>query len=381
MKILIPEHVWVGAMPKNRTCEITAWGTDATSKKRMLTVAHHVGGEQNCVKLANTPQTGFEIIRSMWKDTFLVRDPRGFDFVITAQMLTWFLKESTVVNGVIMAPCVYGRMSGALMLLNTQSRTHAQAVTFTQVNQSKESWRNVKPGNRIILRTGVTGTYMGKYHVLYHRIENNHDVSQAPLILTHNRLTLSNKWMHVILEDASHHSRKMHILQNPPLAKIMSQDQVPPAKAEAQVNHLLSTKGVYVNHYWWSTPLILAAEPLTQNQIQIQVTTQDTTPAGIQSWFLSPSQGNRHLSLHQFGRLASGEMAKISVSRTGASAYLVHEASFAQGEFRHIMKRGSSGTYYVDDSRRVVAAEVSELCDIHACLSTQLGNQIKIKLE
>ena len=376
MKILIPEHMWVGAQPKNITCEITAWGTDATSRKRMDTVATRVGGEQNCVKLENSPQVGFELVKSMWKDTHKVKDPRGFEFLINSHLLDELIKESTIVNGMVMSPCVYGRASGALMLLNTQGPTYAQAVRFTQVNQSKESWRNVKPGNQIMLRTGVAGTYMGKHHVLYKTHNQGKDRSITSQMLSMNKLAVSHKWMHVILEDAPPNvMRRMHILQNPPLAKIVNQSEITLAQAEAQVNHLMQTKGVHVNHSWWNKPMLVVAEPLELHQVSVQLNVTDSSATGVAAWFNQYGQGIRHKQLVSMGRLKSGELVSLTLSRnSGAQAQIMYESGFAQGEIRYVMKKGA-GPYDVDDTH------VKELCEAWVCVTTRLGNHVKVKFE
>lgn len=378
MKILIPNQLYVGAAPKHTIVSMTAWGTDSVSKKRMTSVATSAGGEQHCVTIDNTPQVGFQLIKSGWKDTWHIRDPRGFQFVIANNLLDTLIPTCVISQGMILNPCVYGSFKNTPMLLNTQSELYDQAALSTQVSQSKESWKKVKPGYDIVLRTGVKGKFMGKYHVISHMNHNTQDRDHKQL-LTQNKIQITPKPLHVIFTPGTHTKPQLLTLSNPALAQIALSQEISAAQAEADVNEYLITRAPHHMQNWWQTGLCVVTECVSRASLKFTQTPITQSAQEVSQWFTQ--HASSHMTPRTHARLHTGELVKLTSYRNNQwQAWVIHEPSLTQGELRYLMKTAQRGGYAVEDIRQLTVSQVSQIVDLHLTYVTQLGNQVHVTL-
>lgn len=254
-RILIPEKLYVG-LPKEKwgkpvpSAYLTAWGKDSGSKGRMNNVDKY---SDHTITLDNEPIYGFEIGGNTGKDEWRVNDPRGFAAIISAHNFYQLLNTCTVVNGVVVEPCVWARSNGNNVLLNTQSDVYSLSLQATQVSNSRETWRAVKPGYRITLNNGFQGVYLGKFHGLENHILRVN--SQTNFVASENKNFVIVKdqnikhWIRTI-------THEIHWLSSPKLARIDQQDEIPLADAELYLNNLLqdasSMQTAYNNYFFAS---------------------------------------------------------------------------------------------------------------------------------
>lgn len=242
-RILIPEKIYVGLPKKNwgkaiPNVSMTAWGTDSSSKRRMETVDN---SSIKSLTLDNTSMHGFVVSGSNRGDEWCIEDPRGFSTLVPASNFAEVIRNSTMVNGVIAEPCLWGRRNGNNVLLNTTSDVYQLAVLATQVSTSKETWRAAKPGNRVTLTNGLQGIYLGMFYSLVNNILRNQQTSN---------FVANDKAYYVIIKDQNvRHwrqqvTKEINWLGSPKLARIDQQDEISPAEAEHQLNLLLQDADV-----------------------------------------------------------------------------------------------------------------------------------------
>lgn len=244
-RILIPEKIYVGMPRKNWSravpnVSMTAWGSDSGGKSRMQTVDKN---SISCLTFDNVSLHGFTVLGSNSGDEWCIQDPRGFSTLVPGGNFAEVIKHSTIVNGVITEPCVWGRSNGNNVLLNTTSEVYQLSLLATQVSNSKETWRAAKPGNRVTLTNGLQGIYLGKFYSL---VSN---------VLYMNSFSYTDQCRHVIVKDQNgHHWRRhkreeIYWLGSPKLARIDQRDEITPAEAEQQLNLLLQDCDVYQNNF------------------------------------------------------------------------------------------------------------------------------------
>jgi len=235
-RILIPEKIYVGMPRKNYgrpvpNVSMTAWGSDSSGKSRMQTVDNNT---ISSLTLDNTSLHGFMMSGNNRGDEWCIQDPRGFSTLVPAGNFSEVIKHSTIVNGVIAEPCVWGRSTGNNVLLNTTSNLYQLALLATQVSNSKETWRAAKPGNRVTLTNGLQGIYLGKFYSLTSNVLRSQSTQN---------FVASEKSHHVIVnhQNVQQHWRKritneIHWMGSPKLARIDQRDEITPAEAEQQLN-------------------------------------------------------------------------------------------------------------------------------------------------
>jgi hypothetical protein len=378
-KTIIPNEIYVGAASKSSTCMVTAHGTDKVAQNRMDTLHRNCGGEANCMKLENEPLLGFELRGSVYKDQHRVRDPRGFDVCINNYLMDHLLQTATIVRGVIQQPCVYARTGGNTMLLNCHTEKYSQAVLSTQVANSKASWKNVKPGNLITLKTGVKGTYMGKFRVLtYTRYKTMHDTSEAGDPVSLSRLEWLSKPQHVILENRDHKPRVVaHVMAAPNLAVIEPGVQISEKHAEQQVNDLMRQKShVHLHHnlgYSHKPILFTSAE----SDHELLLTPVAETPNEILQWVKSHAGLMYDFTMAKY---KSGELVTLTSVRSEIQGHKVSEPHLTKHELR----------YHLDKTRTFRNQSYAETCVVTGCdqieaifnlevsVNTKLGNHIQM---
>jgi hypothetical protein len=375
-KILIPEYLWVGSDPRQRNSYLTAWGTDSVSKRRMDSVTSVSGGkENNCRTILNEPLVGFRLLQSVWKDSWRLQDPRGFEFTINNNHLQMLFDTCVIQDGVILDACVYARVGSNNAVLSTRSDVYSHAVWATRMSNSKETWRKVKPGNHVVLRSGVRGQYLGKYYIM-HKVKYAGDVKSQ---LSANRIQVPDKAYHVILEFTPHQvkSHQMHLLTTAPLAQIEDNSvALDAAQAEIQVNQYLQQNVDQIRYYYWREPLMALPEryvTATHKLVLTQLSSGNSAQHHLVSLLRQPVSQTIHC------RLQSGELVQLSpYHRSYWRGLKLDEPSLLKGEYRTWNKKSASGTYWVEDQLHVNSSQISEILEIHMEYETALGNKFHV---
>jgi hypothetical protein len=374
-KMLIPEYLWVGSDPRQRNSYLTAWGTDSVSKRRMDSVTSVSGGNQNnCRTILNEPLVGFRLLQSAWKDSWRLQDPRGFELTINNNHLQLLFDTCVIQDGVILDACVYVRVGNNLAVLSTRSDVYSHAVWATRMSNSKETWRKVKPGYWVTLRSGMRGQYLGKYHIM-HKPKYVHGGRSR---LGENRIQIPEKSYHVILEPTPHHvsSHKMHLLVNPPLAQIDDHTNILDAvQAEHQVNQYIQHHVDQISYHYWYEPIMAMSQRCVTPTHKLELTVQSSGALAQQelTYLLQQPYAKRI-----YGRLQSGELVTLSAHRTHWRALKIDEPSIHKGEYRTCMKKSVSGTYWVEDQLHVNSSQVSEVLELCLEYETALGNKFHV---
>jgi len=198
MKVTIPTKHFLGMKAQGDGQVplgfVTPWTTlktdptkaDSACKKRTNTVKNWAHGyaRNNESKLKthiidNLPMSGFKVSQSFKRGgrwgaasaVWRIEDPRGFELEIGNGNMVEIMLCTTVVEGEIYAPCVWGRCGQENILIPTDSAEYKEAQQNTKLVTESVSIRDVKIGNRILLQSGKQGIYMGSWHCLAY--ENN----------------------------------------------------------------------------------------------------------------------------------------------------------------------------------------------------------------
>jgi hypothetical protein len=92
-------------------------------------------------------------------------DPRGWEFEISSSNLARILDCATIVKGVIQGKCILGRDKAQNVLLPENSEPYQEAVNNTTRAAKKLNVKDVKPGDTVVLKSGMKGVYLGVYYV------------------------------------------------------------------------------------------------------------------------------------------------------------------------------------------------------------------------
>ena len=122
----------------------------------------------------NEPSYGFKLSKSVTRNSYWgsknivvrIEDPRGFELEITINNLLKLMENNIVENAEIMAECVWGCDGSNNVLLSVNSDPYIVAVANTERMNKKVGNKQVLPGMKLILQSGVTITYYGKYYLL-----------------------------------------------------------------------------------------------------------------------------------------------------------------------------------------------------------------------
>ena len=183
--VKLPEKYYCGFQQREEEDNVplgfmTPWGNDAAFAKRQQTVDNWASPYWSTNKNKLDPTTfdnellaGFKLGRSIkrngWNSTNVVvriEDPRGFEVEISVDNLCRLAETNTIINGEIMAQCIWGREGGRNILLAENSQPYLDALENTDRSTRKISMRDVKPGYRVRLANGTEGRYLGKAHLV-----------------------------------------------------------------------------------------------------------------------------------------------------------------------------------------------------------------------
>lgn len=254
----IPSKIYVGI--GNRThgvppqAMVTAWGTDHAARGRMSTID---SSNVTTATLDNQPLSGFRIGDYFYKEEISIEDPRGFGVYVKTEDILQLLKETQVVNGLITTACVWARCNGNNVLLARDSERYHQAVTVTEIANSKLPWREARVGNWVTLSNGVQGIYLGRYAFLTFHNTGYVDPSDV----YSNRLR-ADQTVRVAVFDPKgtrSHSSQLHLSSSPKLARIDQQTEMDPREAERQLNQLLEDPTCKQIASTWEYQRVMAA--------------------------------------------------------------------------------------------------------------------------
>ena len=138
----------------------------------------------------NIPLPGFTLSennRKNWgskDETWLIVDPRGFFVRISNDNLNDILHVTGITEGLIQEKCVWAREDSKtdMMLVPISSELYLKASKNTELLEDKISIKDVQIGDKVLLQSGLTGTYMGVlslYGTLTYSYSNK-DYSRKP---------------------------------------------------------------------------------------------------------------------------------------------------------------------------------------------------------
>lgn len=370
-RIIIPEKVYVGVHPRNNGSYpyalVTAWGTDSAARNRMLTVDSN---SKDAVAIPNTPTVGFVVDSTAWKDEIKIRDPRGFLVGIRSDHVIQLMRNSTMINGMIVEPCVYARSNGQNVLLNTRSDVYRHSQLMTEIALSKDSWKNAKPGNRVTLTNGVQGVYLGKYHSV--NLDTSAWVDQSRPAA--NKLTCEATAKFVILRDQNvrHYSKMINkelvFHGSAKLARIDSKHSVSPQEAEALLNSLLNDNTCVVEHSWRRSVLFAVSKASDFDNLTISVEQCDEID-------LEQAINNHRVVVD----LPNGELALV-MNLNRNKTVLTHELSSAGLEQNQLFFNSRRDRHSVISVNHTVDANsLKNLKRLRFQINSVLGNNLVVE--
>ncbi len=344
MNVKIPEKHYVG-MVKRRDDTLplgfmTPWGEDKSARDRMATVDRWARGTNRLEPMVidNHPMSGFRLTKSIRTtnyggyDHWRVEDPRGFELEISGGNLAQLLSVGTLDRGDILDECVWARYGKDNVLLSTATEEYRQAVENTRVAGIKASWRDVQPGNHVVLQNNLRGVWLGK--MFYALKKHHYDHSSA---LGNDEIAVTEKAYHFIMCDSTinGHTHDLHVIASPKLSYIESCEVIDRAEAEQQVNTALSDKQVYKHTSGYSNdPLIASFDRLVPGKnLRFELTDIDATDLDDIMTIIAGYDQDMVIARHQSGDL--GILKKFS-GRQHPTLYKISEQHLAQHELRRI---------------------------------------------
>ncbi len=123
----------------------------------------------------NVPTKGFKVHSltqrsSYWfgsgRHVWRIEDPRGFVLEISSENMQGIIGTTLLKEGLIDSPCVWVWSGQYLSLIPTCSNLYKDVIANNERVSKKISKKDVKIGNRVLLKNGTEGIYYGKWWVL-----------------------------------------------------------------------------------------------------------------------------------------------------------------------------------------------------------------------
>jgi hypothetical protein len=175
-------------------------------------------------------------------------------------------------RGEISDTCVWARDGQVNVLLSTSTKEYKEAVENTKVSEMSASWKDVKIGNKILLKNNISGIWLGKMFLT--GISYYYNNSNA------NKIKVSEKSIHIIYINTDN-KKKLLVINNPKLASILSDETMLDSDAEILANNLLNDKKCSVEYNGYSNffALTIGAPKFGKNTTlsleSVSVDTQD----------------------------------------------------------------------------------------------------------
>lgn len=258
--IKIPEKLWfvLGESRDNNLAYITHYGEDAAFDKRKET-----GQRWACQRMRwaqpptpnvpqpeghvvpNDPTTGFYIGSSVSRYTtdnklFKIQDPRGFELEISADNLSALLHNTTVVNGLVTEPCLYGFTNGRHILLPDGCEAHKQALKDAEtLSTGLIKVKDLSPGDIVRLFNDDEGEYVYYGHGKFTWLIKEGGVTRSCLITHATRLRgqtvttpaverelKGSKHVHVFKITTGYRRECFTVMNNPKIVKIVGKADI-----------------------------------------------------------------------------------------------------------------------------------------------------------
>jgi len=157
---------------------------NTTNERKKLSKISNINNVSH--EYENVPLPGFTLYRvgkKNWgsvNETWQVMDPRGFLARISSLNLENILHVSGITEGLIQERCVWARENTEtkMILVPVSSSAYIDAITNTELFESKVDMKDVQIGDTVLMQNKATGIYMGTVS-LY-----------GPVVESYNRLTL-----------------------------------------------------------------------------------------------------------------------------------------------------------------------------------------------
>jgi len=261
-QVTLPEHYYCGMRPSSQGAPlgfITPDGNDSASLKRKQTVDNWVKQRyytQKDVKtlapvvLKNVPLSGYKLTSDIRNtnyggyDKWRILDPRGFELEITSGNLASLINYTTIEQGEIHGDCIWGRFGSNNVLLSVNSDDYKEALAATVVKNSSESWKNVKPGYKIMLQNGKIGIWLGKMYLVQIRLPSDNEFrSDNMLFVTDYKINIM-----AICDETTRATNKtiLYLSNSPKLSQILERNEINQAEAEKLANQYIQS-GVRVD--------------------------------------------------------------------------------------------------------------------------------------
>lgn len=269
-KVVLPEKFYLGMIWRENDVPLgflTPDGTDSAAQKRKLTVDNWVNQNQgyrsqirmNTCTILNEALPGFKLTKSTRRWTtqnvvWRVVDPRGFEIEISSENLMAILEDSSIINGEILGDLIYARSGNSNILLSVNSPEYVEVVKMTKLLSSNVSFKDVKPGNLVMLSSGMMGKYLGSFYTLVtssdSRYSNSHETENVGI-----RPKISDKKTHFFQvkksenEEHTNHDGQLKILMvsSPKVTAIIDNSEMTLAECYNSIMNHLNTGSGYVS--------------------------------------------------------------------------------------------------------------------------------------
>lgn len=145
---------------------------ETTGKRKHVKDEPKYGAEY----IDNEPRSGFKIPRHVrrwgWNGgnvVWRIEDPRGFELEIPSENMGQLLMHCAIKNGEVQDECVWGwnKTGGSrVVLLPVNSEPYTEALKDTLLHNNSVSIRDVNIGDRIVLKNGAEGIFLGGHHYI-----------------------------------------------------------------------------------------------------------------------------------------------------------------------------------------------------------------------
>ena len=385
-KITVPAQHYVGMIfqPLRQLplANLTPWGEDAASQKRMRTVDKWCNSSLLPTEVIdNLPMSGFRITPQIRRgeygssDKWSVEDPRGFAVEITSANMAELMQAVSTENGQILSPCVWGRKSNANVLLSTDGEDYLNTFAVPEQPPEVLNWKSIQPGFEVTLKNGLTGTYLGRVHRI---IEQDWDVSQP----INNKFMDTNSMqyaIHVATTSVSWSRRivqELHFITAPNLSRYFStKSALTVAEGEQRINQLLQDPSCYVRSGGNHDVRLAAANPITALSWTFEILPM-SSPESADPW---SSQLYDRTVLVQLLDSSWGTVVKDGGK--DLQLQLIDFELLAQGIFTaKATSKPGSGLYKPKTTVVTNRNQVVKVCEITLCYLSRAGNLIKTKV-
>lgn len=332
----------------------------------------------------NIPLSGFKLgdsIRSSGYggyDKWRIEDPRGFELEITSGNLAQLISVGMIDRGEIIDQCVWARLGKDNVLLSTSTDVYKQAVQNTIVANTKANWRDVKPGDGVVLQNNLRGVWLGKMYRICRTYNRNHSSAQGT-----NEIAISSNVVHVIhvhktSQDHSNKTEELHLIANPKLSSIEPANKnLTAAQAELLANQLRSLSHVDIIDNTYSTVLsFVYGKPsagCVLNRVPIDIpdesTLTDSTKYRSPELFVETTDG-------RFGEVFSSGYNNIHLRSFNNSQFTANHLCRSLVISKHYSYRN----HYTEDANPYTFNSDDQFFNVEIAVKSPTGNEIKCLL-